>query len=113
LLSAVNRLAPRIVGAITRLRREFILSIAKFPTAKFHKALHLSYPNAADRERARQLGVSPGGDVEIHGLGGQWGWIGSQHLLKDWTDGCVAVTNEEIDEIWPLVQTGIVVEIRP
>jgi murein L,D-transpeptidase YafK len=85
----------------------------KIPNSQFHKALHLSYPNAADRERARQLGVSPGGDVEIHGLGGQWGWIGSQHLLKDWTDGCVAVTNEEIDEIWPLVQTGMVVEIRP
>jgi lipoprotein-anchoring transpeptidase ErfK/SrfK len=51
--------------------------------------------------------------VEIHGLGAHWGWIGSQHLLKDWTDGCIAVTNQEIEEIWPLVPTGTVVEIRP
>jgi murein L,D-transpeptidase YafK len=84
----------------------------KIQHSQFHKALHLSYPSAADRERARKLGVSPGGDVEIHGLGAQWGWIGSQHLLKDWTDGCIAVTNEEIDEIWPLVPTGTVVEIH-
>lgn len=85
----------------------------KIPHSQFHKALHLSYPSAADHERARRLGVSPGGDVEIHGLGTQWGRIGSQHLLKDWTDGCIAVTNEEIDEIWPLAPTGTVVEIRP
>ena len=85
----------------------------KIPNSRFHKALHLSYPSAADREQARKLGVSPGGDVEIHGLGALWGWIGSKHLLKDWTDGCIAVTNEEIDEIWPLVQIGSIVEIRP
>jgi murein L,D-transpeptidase YafK len=85
----------------------------KIPHSQFHKALHLSYPDASDKERARKLGVSPGGDVEIHGLGEQWGWVGSKHLLKDWTDGCIAVTNEEIDEIYPQVKTGTVVEIRP
>lgn len=85
----------------------------KNPNSQFHKALHISYPSAADREKARKLGVKPGGDVEIHGLGAKWGWIGSQHRLTDWTDGCIAVTNEEIDEIWPLVETGTVVEIRP
>lgn len=85
----------------------------KIPTSQFHKALHLSYPSDADRERARKLGVSPGGDVEIHGLGAKWGWIGSRHRLTDWTDGCIAVTNEEIDEIYPLVRIGTMVEIRP
>lgn|SRR5579871_1820023 len=86
---------------------------AKKPNSAFHKALHLSYPNAADRERAKKLGVSPGGDVEIHGLGKQWGWLGASHRLKDWTDGCIAVTNEEMDEIYPLIKVGTPVEIKP
>jgi len=86
---------------------------AKVAQSEFHRALHLSYPSAADRERARKMGVSPGGDVEIHGLGAKWGWVGAAHQKYDWTDGCVAVTNEEIDEIWPLVAVGTTVEIRP
>jgi len=86
---------------------------AKVAQSEFHQALHLSYPSAADRERARKMGVSPGGDVEIHGLGAKWGWVGAAHQKYDWTDGCVAVTNEEIDEIWPLVAVGTTVEIRP
>ena len=85
----------------------------KVPNSQFHRALHLSYPSAADRRRAAQLGVRPGGDVEIHGLGPGFGWVGSKHLLHDWTDGCIAVTNEEIDEIWPLVEVGTPVEIEP
>ncbi len=85
----------------------------KNPASIFHRALHLSYPNAQDRENARKLGVSPGGDVEIHGLGAKYGWVGAAHRLTDWTDGCIAVTNEEIDEIWPVVPVGTPVEIRP
>jgi murein L,D-transpeptidase YafK len=86
---------------------------AKVSNSKFHKALHISYPNSVDRERAKKLGVSPGGDVEIHGIGEGWEWLGAKHRLYDWTDGCIAVTNEEIDEIYPLVRVGTVVEIRP
>jgi murein L,D-transpeptidase YafK len=86
---------------------------AKNPNSQFYKALHLSYPNPADRANARKLGVSPGGDVEIHGLGSKWGWLGAKHRLTDWTDGCVALTNEEIDEIYPLINVGTTVEIRP
>jgi len=86
---------------------------AKNPNSQFYKALHLSYPNPADRANARKLGVSPGGDVEIHGLGSKWGWLGAKHRLTDWTDGCVALTNEEIDEIYPLIKVGTPVEIRP
>ncbi len=85
----------------------------KNPNSTYHRALHLSYPDAADRERARKLGVSPGGDVEIHGLGAKFGFVGSAHRLHDWTDGCIAVTNEEIDEIWTLVEVGTPVEIKP
>lgn len=86
---------------------------AKKDKSQFYKALHLSYPNAADRARARKLDVSPGGDIEIHGLGAKFGWIGSAHRKFDWTDGCIAVTNEEIDEIFNLVPVGTRVEIRP
>ena len=86
---------------------------AKKPNSQFHKALHVSYPNAADRERAKKFGVNPGGDIEIHGLGAKWGWVGAGHRAVDWTDGCIAVTNEEIDEIYPLVKVGTPVEIRP
>ncbi len=86
---------------------------SKIENSEFHHALHISYPSAADRERARKLGASPGGDVEIHGLGAKYGWVGARHRLVDWTDGCVAVTNEEIDEIWPMVPVGTPVEIRP
>jgi len=86
---------------------------SKNPNSQFYKALHISYPNAADRANARKLGVSPGGDVEIHGLGSKWGWLGAKHRLTDWTDGCIALTNEEIDEIYPLIKVGTPVEIRP
>lgn len=86
---------------------------SKVPNSRFHRALHLSYPSAADRDRARKLGVNPGGAVEIHGLPDQYAWIGNRHRLTDWTDGCIAVTNQEIEEIWPLVSVGTPVEIHP
>ena len=86
---------------------------SKIDHSQFHRALHISYPNATDRERARKMGVSPGGDVEIHGLGARFGWVGAAHREYDWTDGCVAVTNEEIDEIYPLVPVNTPVEIKP
>ena len=86
---------------------------AKNSHSRFHLALHISYPNAADRERARQLRVSPGGNIEIHGPGSKYGWVGSLHLQSNWTDGCIAVTNAEIGEIWPLVPVGTPLEIRP
>lgn len=79
----------------------------------YHKALHISYPNAEDRKRAARLGVLPGGAVMIHGLPNGKGYIGAAHRLYDWTLGCVAVTDAEIDEIWEMVPVGTPVEIRP
>jgi murein L,D-transpeptidase YafK len=81
--------------------------------SQYHKALHISYPNADDRKRAAKLGVSPGGAVMIHGLPNGKGFVGAGHRLYDWTLGCVAVTDDEIDEIWKLVSVGTPVEIRP
>jgi murein L,D-transpeptidase YafK len=81
--------------------------------SQFHRSLHISYPNAVDRERARKLGVSSGGDIFIHGLPNGYGFIGAAHRARDWTDGCIAVTNQEIEEIWRLVRNGTPVEIQP
>jgi murein L,D-transpeptidase YafK len=81
--------------------------------SQFHRSLHISYPNAADRERAHKLGVSPGGDIFIHGLPNGYGLIGAAHRAHDWTDGCIAVTDQEIEEIWKLVDNGTLIEIRP
>ena len=75
--------------------------------------MKISYPNRQDRKRARELGVAPGGDIFIHGLGKSFGYIGAAHRLHDWTLGCAAVTNDEIDEIWQLVDTGTPIEIVP
>jgi murein L,D-transpeptidase YafK len=81
--------------------------------SQFHRALHISYPNAEDKARARKLGVSPGGDLYIHGLPNGYGFVGSAHRARDWTDGCIAVTDPEIEEIWRLVDNGTPVDIRP
>lgn len=81
--------------------------------SQFHKAIHISYPSDRDRAAARAKGASPGGDVFVHGLPNGFGYVGAAHRLKDWTDGCIAVTNEEIDEIWKSVTAGTPIEIRP
>src|SRR5271155_4769774 len=83
------------------------------PYSKFHKSLHVSYPNAQDRARAKKIGVNPGGEIYIHGIGKEFGFLGAAHRLHDWTLGCIAVTNEEIDEIWKLDPNGTPVEIKP
>ncbi len=79
----------------------------------FHRALRISYPSEADRMRALEAGLDPGGQIMIHGLKNGQGWLGERHLADDWTDGCIAVTNGQIEEIWSLVDLGTPVEIRP
>jgi murein L,D-transpeptidase YafK len=81
--------------------------------SRFHLSLRVSYPNTRDRESARQRGVAPGGDIMIHGLPRGLGWLGKLHRLRDWTDGCIALTNREIEEVWAMIDTGTAVEIRP
>jgi murein L,D-transpeptidase YafK len=83
------------------------------PASRFHLALHISYPDENDKEQARKRGVSPGGDIMIHGLGSEFRSLGPRHYLYDWTAGCIAVTDSEIEEIWRLVPDRTPVEIRP
>ena len=81
--------------------------------SQFYRSIHITYPNSRDVAQAKKMGVSPGGDVFIHGLPNGFGWVGKGHRLKDWTDGCIAVTNEEMDEIWLAVPDGTPIEIEP
>ena len=81
--------------------------------SRFHLSLHISYPNERDKKRAKELGVSPGGDIMIHGIKNGFSWVGDAHSGVDWTKGCIAVTDEEIDEISMLAPNGTIVEIRP
>ncbi len=78
----------------------------KNPNSKFHLSLHISYPNAEDRGRAKNAGLSPGGDIMVHG---------GNNIFRpfNWTDGCIAVTNKQIEEIWRLVEVGTPIEIVP
>jgi murein L,D-transpeptidase YafK len=79
----------------------------------YHRSLHVSYPNARDRRDAKRRGVDPGGAIMIHGLPRGMGWLGAEHVASDWTLGCIAVTNEEIEEIWRVVNDGTAIEIKP
>jgi murein L,D-transpeptidase YafK len=83
------------------------------PRSKFHKSLHISYPDARDRAAARKHGVSPGGAIMIHGMPNGWGWAAPFLGLWDWTDGCIAVSDAEMNEIWSAVTTGTPIEIQP
>lgn len=79
----------------------------------YHRSLRISYPNGNDMKRARELGVAPGGDIMIHGIKNGFSWVGDGHTEFDWTQGCIAVTDEEIEEIIKVAPIGTVVEIRP
>ncbi len=86
------------------------------PDRKYHLAIHISYPNDADRKRARKRGESPGGDIMLHGYpDGAFGSIWSRYwfLGKGWTDGCIAVSNAEMDQIWKSVRNGTPIDIYP
>ena len=81
--------------------------------SRYYRAIHISYPNAADRRRAAALGRAPGGSIMIHGLPRELAEVGAHHSSGDWTNGCIAVTNREMDEIWSLTRDGTRIDIWP
>ena len=83
------------------------------PQSSYHRSLRISYPSAADRAKAAKSGLDPGGDIMIHGLPNGLGWIGRLHRLLDWTQGCIAVTNGEMNELWKSVPDGTPIAIEP
>lgn len=82
------------------------------PNSRFHLSLHISYPDASDKREAAARGDDPGGEIFIHG-GPQRGIPDAVWRGRDWTLGCVSVTNAEMTEIWSLVPDGTVIEIKP
>jgi murein L,D-transpeptidase YafK len=81
--------------------------------SRFYRSLHISYPNAADISAARKHCVNPGRDIMIHGLPKGFEDLAEYHTDRNWTKGCIAVSNAELDEIWRLVPNGTPIEIRP
>lgn len=79
--------------------------------SQFHRSLHISYPNSTDLARARKIGAPPGGNLFIHGLPNDY--HGPTVKLGDWTHGCIAVNNTEMDEIWRAVADGTPISIKP
>ena len=90
----------------------YIIDAHKYDSA-FHRALHISYPTTADSVVAAQRGVKPGGDIMVHGIRNGLGWLGAFHRAIDWTSGCIAVTDKEIEEIYRAVPDGTPIEMRP
>ena len=91
---------------------KYILDYKKDDSA-FYKAIHISYPNEADKKRAKEAGVNPGGFIMIHGQKNRLGWLSWITQNFNWTDGCIAVSNSAMDEIWESVSAGTPIEIRP
>jgi murein L,D-transpeptidase YafK len=85
----------------------------KNPGSAFYLSIHVSYPNADDRAHARELGVDPGGDIMIHGQKNGKEWLSRFSRFVNWTDGCIALSNSDMDEVWDAIDAGIPIEIEP
>jgi murein L,D-transpeptidase YafK len=85
----------------------------KNANSAYYKSIHISYPNAEDKENARRLGVDPGGDIMIHGQPNGYEWATFFIQLVNWTDGCVALTNRDMDKVWDAIDPGTPIEILP
>jgi len=83
------------------------------PESDYHLSLHISYPSDQDNARAAERGVNAGFDIMIHGITNGGGWIGAFHRRHDWTAGCIAMTDEEIEELYRVTPDWTPIEIRP
>lgn len=90
----------------------YILDYKKIDSA-FYRAIHISYPNAKDIAFAKSRGVKPGGDIMIHGQKNGLGWLPFISQRFNWTNGCVALSNKDMDIVWALVKEGTPIEILP
>lgn len=91
---------------------EYLLDF-KLKNSQFYRAIRVSYPNSQDIARARALGKDPGGKIMIHGLPNRMSASRVGHPSLDWTQGCIAVNNRQMDEIWQMVDAGTPIEIHP
>ncbi len=83
------------------------------PRSNYYKSIHVSYPNERDKALAQFLGITPGGMIMLHGMPNhiQSPAVRAEYSRRDWTDGCIAVQDQEMDEIWRLVRDGTPIRI--
>jgi murein L,D-transpeptidase YafK len=86
---------------------------SKNPNSRYYKSFGISYPNQDDIDNAKRVGKNPGGDILIHGARKGFGFFSTWLRFFDWTQGCIALTNNEMDELYNHVEIGTVVEIKP
>lgn len=79
----------------------------------YYKSIHISYPNLTDSARAKALGLNPGGAIMIHGQKQGWAWAELATQRLDWTLGCIALTNEDMDKVWQAINVPVAIEIKP
>ena len=108
-----NPVGPKVMQGDNKTPEGIYTIDSRNSNSEYHLSLHISYPNEKDKMRAKELGVSPGGDIMIHGIKNGLAWVGASHAKFDWTKGCIAVTDQEMQEIYRLVPNGTVIEIRP
>ena len=80
--------------------------------SSFYRSMHVSYPNTQDKQNAKELGVSPGGFIMVHGQRNGLGWLSLITQNFNWTNGCIALSNAEMDEFMALVKVGTPIQIR-
>ena len=83
------------------------------PDSDYFLAIHISYPNSKDRRAARAKGVDPGGQIMIHGQPNEPTYSAAYYRKQDWTNGCIAVSNSDMIDIWLMTPNDIPIEIRP
>ncbi len=109
----LSPIGPKVVEGDNKTPEGWYFINSKNPFSRYHKSLAVSYPNQDDKEKASALGKRPGGDIMIHGLMKNMNNKGKDHIKSDWTFGCVAVTDEEIDELFVAVNVGTPILILP
>lgn len=85
----------------------------KKPDSAFYKAIHISYPSTADVISAKARGENPGGQIMVHGQKNGLDWLSDISQSFDWTNGCIALNNRDMDTLWALVEEGTKIEIQP
>ena len=109
-----NPVGPKRVQGDGRTPEGLYVIDRRNPQSKYYRSLHISYPNAVDRWLANEQGLTAGGEVMVHGLSPTFATqYGAEHVKWDWTEGCVALTNAQMDEMWNAVADGTKIRIKP
>jgi murein L,D-transpeptidase YafK len=106
-------LGPKVQQGDGRVPEGNYIIDARNPNSAFHLSLRISYPSAQQARAAAARGIDPGGNIMIHGLPNGMSALGDAHPLGDWTEGCIAVTNSEIEWLWRSVLDGTPIFITP